>query len=88
MSRKTYKLNEIEEYDAAYTSTMYGKLRFVIDQNPRGIVDVYEGTELYSKVHGKDGIGKLLYFESDDKGRKIIVIEYTDGSTVVCFTIN
>lgn len=86
MSRKTYKLNEIEEYDAAYTSTMYGKLRFVIDQNPRGIVDVYEGTELYSKVHGKDGIGKLLYFESDDKGRKIIVIEYTDGSTVVCFT--
>ena len=85
MSRKTYKLNEIEEY-VDYTSTMYGKLLFVIDQKSHKPVDVYEGTELYSKVHGIESIGKPIKITTGNKGRKIIIIEYKDGSTIVCFT--
>lgn len=83
MSRKLYKLNEIENHIDCHAQVI-GKLTFAINDNSGRPVDVYEGTELYSEKHGKKFPGKYLWGETRFDGR-IITIEYSDLSTVMCF---
>ena len=83
MSRKLYKLNEIDNHIDCHAQVI-GKLTFAINDNSGQPVDVYDGTELYSENHGKKFPGKYLWGETRFDGR-IITIEYSDLSTVMCF---